>query len=88
MRDNLSLVVYLIYCIEAGLFLLIVPWHRVWTQNYFLERWVGLWEILRLPAVRGAISGIGIALLLHAVDEIWTHVQFRRARRRADKEVR
>jgi len=47
-----------------GVFLFVVPWRDAWEHNYFLVRYPELIRILLHPAVRGAISGLGVLDIL------------------------
>ncbi len=51
------------YFIEVGLILLSVPWSSLWERNYFTHGVPLLAGILRNPAFRGAISGLGAVSL-------------------------
>ena len=62
MRSALQ-VLYLLYCVEAGIFLLLVPWSILWTHSYFAQM-AALREVLLSGFVRGAVSGVG---LLHLI---------------------
>jgi hypothetical protein len=60
---------YLLYCVEAGIFLLLVPWSPVWLHNYFAQMPV-LRPILGSGYVRGAISAIGVLHLAVAARDL------------------
>ena len=71
--------VFITFCAEVGLFLLIFPWTDAWENNFFsnllpmLEPW---WDNMY---VRGAVSGLGVVNLYIAIVEI---VRLRRFARR------
>jgi hypothetical protein len=73
--QRLSSVLFIIFCFELGLFLLIYPWTDGWTDNYFAwivpgtvqTTWHAFWNN---TYVRGAISGLGIVNLWIAVQEV------------------
>ena len=51
------------YFLQAGLFLIVVPWLAFWDQNY-LAGWIPmLREVLTNNFVRGAVSGLGFVNL-------------------------
>lgn len=52
------------YLIEAGLILLVVPWSGFWERNYFTQAVPAAEGLLRSPAVRGAVSGLGVVNLV------------------------
>ena len=67
----MSLVVFFaVYCVEAGLFFLIVPWTRLWTLNPLLHGTYALSMIANDPFVRGFISGLGVVHIMIGVKEI------------------
>lgn len=66
---------YLLYCVEAGIFLSLVPWSRVWVTSYFAQM-PGLRDLLLNGYLRGGVSGIG---LLHLVAACKDFLAFRQA---------
>jgi hypothetical protein len=70
-----SAVVFVVFCFEIGLFLLIYPWTDAWTDNNisllgrgeFELSWRQLWND---PYFRGAVSGIGVLNLWIALVEL------------------
>ena len=56
--------VFLVYCVEAGLFLLMSPWLSAWTHAVLLLPFGPLREFLLTSWMRGLISAFG---LLHLV---------------------
>jgi hypothetical protein len=72
MGDRQWFVLYILICLEVGIFLLLVPWSVIWERNYFLQVYPELRPILLDPTFRGAISGLGVAniyIVLHEVME-------------------
>jgi len=73
---KLAAIVFVIFCFEIGLFLLIYPWTDAWTDNTlsllgrgdFQISWQRLWND---SYFRGAISGAGILNLWIALTELW-----------------
>jgi len=61
---------FALYCLEAGLFFLIVPWTRVWTMNPILHVTPALILFADNPFVRGFISGFGIIHLFVGVRDV------------------
>ena len=70
---------FALYCIEAGLFFLIVPWTRLWTLNPLLHSSATLTMMAANPFVRGFVSGFGVVHLLIAFKDL---VRITQARRR------
>ncbi len=57
---KVSALVFVVFCLELGLFLLIFPWTDGWEGNFFsslVPEWHRYWAS---SYVRGAISGLGI----------------------------
>ena len=53
------LVVYVLFCIELGLLLVVVPWTPIWSNNSLLVSWPSFRHLLQNGFVRGAVSGLG-----------------------------
>ena len=68
--QKVSAVVFITFCLEIGLYLLIVPWTESWDGNYFsgLPQMKIYWDNLY---VRGAVSGLGAVNLLISLSEIF-----------------
>lgn len=71
---RISMVVFVVFCIELGLFIAVLPWISVWNQNSFVLTHPGLRDFLGNNFVRGAISGLGILDLWIG---IWEAVHYR-----------
>ena len=72
MRDRQWFVLYVLICLEVGIFLMLVPWSFIWERNYFLQVYPGLRPLFLEPTFRGAISGLGVAnvyIVFHEVME-------------------
>jgi len=61
MQDRQWFVLYVLVCLEVGIFLILVPWSAIWERNYFLQAYPMLGIIVLDPTFRGAVSGLGIA---------------------------
>ncbi len=74
--QRLMSVLFIIFCLELGLFLLIYPWTDGWSDNYFAwavrgsvqTTWHAFWNN---SYVRGAISGMGVVNLWIAMNEVF-----------------
>lgn len=84
MSAKLSVIFYIILCIEIGIFLTVLPWWPQgmwglsdWGNNYFLLYAAratgiqGLQAVIASGWVRGAVSGVGLLNLGIAVWEIF-----------------
>jgi hypothetical protein len=74
--QRLSSVLFIIFCFELGLFLLIYPWTDAWADNYFSvaapDRVQGAWrELWNNTYVRGGVSGLGLVNVWIAVAEVF-----------------
>jgi hypothetical protein len=70
---RLSLVVFVVFCIELGMLLAILPWTTVWNQNSFLGAYPTLKALVQNNFVRGISTGLG---LLDIWIGIWEAVHY------------
>jgi len=66
---RLSLVVYVAFCIEIGMLLIVLPWTQVWTENSLLLSRPELKALLQQGFVRGLVTGFGILDLWLGISE-------------------
>jgi hypothetical protein len=52
--------VYIFFCFELGIFLLVFPWVDMWQQNFFSGIAPSWYQVWNSPYLRGAISGLGV----------------------------
>lgn len=80
MASRLTVVFYILLCLEAGIFLTVLPWvggGSYWGDNYFLvlaarkAGFVGLQSAVASGWVRGAVTGLGLLNLAMAFWEIF-----------------
>ena len=69
---------FALYCLEAGLFFLVVPWTRLWTLNPLLHSNVAMTILFGNPFVRGLVSGFGVVHLIIGIRDIIEISQARR----------
>lgn len=79
---------FALYCLEAGLFFLVVPWTRLWTLNPLLQNNVALAALALNPFVRGFVSGFGLVHLLIGVRDMIAISQARRGERWDERDPR
>jgi len=63
-------IIFAIFAIELGVFLVMVPWTGIWERNVFarmVPQWYGVWIS---PYMRGAVSGVGLLNLWVALSEV------------------
>src|SRR5580698_4639250 len=73
---RLSSVLFIIFCFELGLFLLVYPWTDGWSDNYFAAVAMGsrqtVWHAFwNNGYVRGGVSGLGVVNLWIAMAEVF-----------------
>jgi hypothetical protein len=77
--DPLFRLLFVLYCVEAGVFLVLAPWSPVWsttvTQLALSPAFQGLFLH---PLVRGAVSGFGLVHLVWGVHDLRILFPFRK----------
>jgi hypothetical protein len=66
----LSQVIYLLFCLEVGLVLLLLPWTLLWDNNYFFSLQPQHSQFWLSNHLRGAVSGIGLVNLWMGFNEL------------------
>jgi hypothetical protein len=61
---------FALYCLEAGLFFIVVPWTRVWTHNPLLHAHATMALLAANPFLRGFVSGVGVVHIMIGVKDI------------------
>ncbi|HUJ15370.1 MAG TPA: hypothetical protein VL284_16405 [Thermoanaerobaculia bacterium] len=69
---------FALYCLEAGLFFIVVPWTKLWTLNPLLHSHATITMLAGNPFVRGFVSGFGVVHLIIGIREIIAISQARR----------
>ena len=69
--SRLLIILYIIFCFEIGVLLLVLPWLEVWSKNFFVGHYSVVSAFALNYFVRGAISGIGLADIWLAFYEMW-----------------
>ena len=68
--NRLKRVLLIVYLLEAGLVLILAPWSTFWERNAFVEAFPLFGRGICLPAIRGAVSGIGLVSLCAGLWEL------------------
>jgi hypothetical protein len=68
---RLLIILYILVTFEVGVFLFVLPWVSMWSQNFFAARSSLVAEITRNYFVRGAVSGLGMVDVFLALFELW-----------------
>jgi hypothetical protein len=72
---------FIVYCVEAGLFLLLAPWSPLWDRNVLQIPIAGLRLLALHPLSRGAVSGFGLIHLLWSAHDLDALLALRKPRR-------
>jgi len=67
------LVVFVLFCLEVGIILTVLPWTKLWTENSLLLSYPALHDFLMLNFVRGLVSGLGLVDIWMGVAEAVTY---------------
>lgn len=59
-----STLLFILYCLEAGIFFVIAPWTRFWTTNPLFQSSELIALLTESFYLRGLISGFGLVHLL------------------------
>lgn len=68
--DSLFRVLFVVYCLEAGIFLVLAPWSDAWQRLAMLMPLGALRTLFGLAWVRGLVSGFGLVHLVWAAHDI------------------
>ncbi len=63
-------VLFLVYVLEAGAFLLMSPWSRFWEKRVASRSPIAVQPVLFSPFFRGFVSGIGLLHLFAAIRQV------------------
>lgn len=72
--DRMALVIRVVFYIELGMLLAVLPWTRLWTDNGLVASLPKLREIMQMNFVRGLVTGIGLVDIWIG---IWEAVRYR-----------
>ena len=61
---------FVIYCLEAGLFLVVAPWTEAWERLLFFIPVAALRSAFALAWTRGLVSGFGLTHLVWAAHDV------------------
>ena len=71
--QRLWLVVFVLFCLEIGILLTVLPWTRLWTDNSLLIGFPAVKEFFAHNFVRGLVSGLGLVDIWMGVAEAVTY---------------
>jgi hypothetical protein len=69
-RPLLRRTLYIVFFIEIGLLLVVLPWSPYWERNYFVALYPALEMLLTNDFVRGAVSGLGLLNIAAGLTQI------------------
>jgi len=61
---------FVLYCIEAGVLLLLAPWSTSWDRTVIRVPSLAVQGVLAHPLLRGAVSGFGLVHLVWGVHDL------------------
>ncbi len=61
---------FILYCIEAGAFLVLAPWRDVWVRFAGRFPWPEAQALILHPIARGAVTGFGLVHLVWGVHDL------------------
>jgi len=68
---RIQTVLFIIFCLEMGLVLVLFPWSNLWDRNYFFTL-VPNWAVVFSSSyLRGAVSGVGLINVWIALSAAW-----------------
>jgi hypothetical protein len=73
------LVVFVLFCLEVGILLTVLPWTRLWSDNALLNGFPMVKQFLNNNFVRGIVSGLGLVDIWMGVVEAVTYRERSRA---------
>lgn len=61
---------YILYCVEAGVFLAWIPWTGFWERTFMALSWPALGQWMLDPWIRGAVTGFGAVHLVWGIHDL------------------
>jgi hypothetical protein len=68
--DSLFKFLFIVYCLEAGLFLVLAPWTDAWERVVLLVPVAPLRHLVAVSWVRGLVTGFGLIHLVWAAHDV------------------
>lgn len=75
--------VFVLFFLEVGFVLIVIPWLAFWDRNYFAQLMPPLQTLMTNNFVRGAVSGLGIVNVVVGLGELLSLVAGRAPERPA-----
>lgn len=77
---KLTALLFILFCLEIGVVLLVMPWSEYWDDNFFASWMPGLHNFWESSYVRGAVSGLGIVNIFISFTELFRLRRFSKSR--------
>jgi hypothetical protein len=61
---------YILYSLEVGIFLLMLPWMTFWDNNFLVFYYPRIRPVVGNPFIKGAVLGLGIVNIMIGIHEI------------------
>jgi uncharacterized membrane protein YccC len=68
---RLGTLLFVLFCFEIGVFLLVFPWLDPWQNNWLADVFPGLAGVWGNPFFRGALSGLGFVNIYISLLEVF-----------------
>jgi hypothetical protein len=78
---KLGALLFVIFCFELGVFLIVFPWLDLWDVNWLASFSPAIHRLWMNPYFRGALSGIGVLNVYISLVEVF-HLRRFNARRK------
>ncbi|MGA3025748.1 MAG: hypothetical protein ABSF98_13350 [Bryobacteraceae bacterium] len=69
-HQKLGVLVFVLLCLEVGVFLLVFPWLQAWDVSWFAGLSPRMRDLWLSPFFRGALSGLGLLNIYISLGEI------------------
>jgi hypothetical protein len=66
----LSRLLLVVFFVEVGLLLMVLPWSAFWERNYFVYAWPALEPLFTSAWFRGGVTGVGLLNLAAGLGEM------------------
>jgi len=77
---KLTALLFIVFCLEIGVVLLVFPWSEYWDNNFFTTWAPQLRDFWDSSYVRGAVSGLGIVNVFISFTELFRLRRFSKSR--------
>jgi len=68
--DRITLLLFILYCVEIGLFLCFAPWTALWDHTLGLIPYASVRAAALHPAVRAGVTGFGFVHLIWGLHDL------------------